>query len=79
MYVIVLKTARGWKSLAERPNTGVFFVPDLTVYALRAEVIALVEKHHFSAIYSDPLFVKDGGLASYGPIETIFPRRCWLC
>jgi putative ABC transport system substrate-binding protein len=61
---------RAVKSLAERPSTSVFFVPDVTVYALRAEIIALVEKHRLPAIYSDPFFVKDGGLASYGPDRT---------
>jgi len=29
-----------------RKAPGVFFLPDLTVEALRADVIALVERHH---------------------------------
>jgi len=53
-------------SLADRPNAGVFFLPDITTLILRAEVIALVEKHRLPAIYTDPIYVKSGGLAFYG-------------
>jgi putative ABC transport system substrate-binding protein len=52
-------------TLAERQNTGVFFPPDLTVTALRREVIGLVERYRLPAIYPDSEFVHEGGLASY--------------
>jgi putative tryptophan/tyrosine transport system substrate-binding protein len=52
-------------TLADRQNTGVFFPPDLTVTALRRQVIGLVERYRLPAIYPDSEFVHGGGLASY--------------
>jgi putative ABC transport system substrate-binding protein len=66
---------RAIKSLAERPNTSVFFMPDLTVNALRAEIIAQLEQYRIPAIYSDPIFVKNGGLAYYGTDRIEIFRR----
>jgi putative ABC transport system substrate-binding protein len=51
--------------LADRPNDGAFFLPDLTVNALRSQIISLVERHHLPAIYSEAIFVRSGGLVSY--------------
>jgi putative ABC transport system substrate-binding protein len=58
---------RAAAGLAQRHNAGAFFPPDLTLQALRAEVVALVARHRLPAIYSDPAFPKIGGLAFYGP------------
>jgi ABC-type uncharacterized transport system substrate-binding protein len=66
---------RAIASLAERRGTGVFFLPDVTVNALRAEAIALVGRHRLPAIYADPIFVKSGGLAFYGADRTDLFRR----
>jgi putative ABC transport system substrate-binding protein len=52
-------------SLANRPNSGVFFLPDLTTNALREEVIDLVAQRQLPAMYTERFFVKIGGLASY--------------
>ena len=52
--------------LSERQNAGVFFAPDLTVNALRNEIVALVARRGLPAIYTDAIFVKSGGLVSYG-------------
>jgi putative ABC transport system substrate-binding protein len=52
--------------LSERQNAGVFFAPDLTVNALRNEIVALVARRGLPAVYTDPIFVKSGGLVSYG-------------
>ncbi|HMA74096.1 MAG TPA: ABC transporter substrate-binding protein [Xanthobacteraceae bacterium] len=54
-------------SLADRGNSGIFFLPDLTTNALRDDVVALVTRRRVPAIYSDTFFVKLGGLAFYGP------------
>jgi putative ABC transport system substrate-binding protein len=62
-------------SVAAQPNSGVFFLPDLTINALRAEVIALMERYRVPAIYSDPIFVKKGGLAYYGTDRIDLYRR----
>jgi putative tryptophan/tyrosine transport system substrate-binding protein len=58
---------RAITSLAERGNSGIFFLPDITTNALRNDVVALVARHRVPAIYSEPFFVKIGGLAFYGP------------
>jgi putative tryptophan/tyrosine transport system substrate-binding protein len=58
---------RAAAGLAQRGNAGAFVPPDLTLQALRAEVVALVARHRLPTIYSDPAFPKIGGLAFYGP------------
>jgi putative ABC transport system substrate-binding protein len=58
---------RAVASLAERGNSGIFFLPDITTNALRDDVVPLVARHRVPAIYSDLFFVKIGGLAFYGP------------
>jgi putative tryptophan/tyrosine transport system substrate-binding protein len=57
---------RAVTSLADRGNSGIFFLPDLTTSALRDDVVALVARRRVPAIYSEPFFVKLGGLAFYG-------------
>jgi putative ABC transport system substrate-binding protein len=57
---------RAVANLADRPNSGIFFLPDLTINALRDDVVSLVTRRHVPAIYSEPFFVKLGGLAYYG-------------
>jgi putative tryptophan/tyrosine transport system substrate-binding protein len=61
--------------LTERGNAAVFFPPDITLQALRAEVVALVARHRLPAIYSDPAFPKVGGLAFYGADRLDLFRR----
>jgi putative ABC transport system substrate-binding protein len=61
--------------LADRSNAAVFFPPDVTLQALRAEVVALVARHRLPAIYSDPAFPKIGGLAFYGADRLDLFRR----
>jgi putative ABC transport system substrate-binding protein len=53
-------------NLADRQNSGIFFLPDLTISALRDDVVGLVARRRVPAIYSEPFFVKLGGLAYYG-------------
>jgi putative ABC transport system substrate-binding protein len=66
---------RAAASLADRANAGVFFVPDITTNALRADVVPLVGRHRLPAIYSEPMFVKRGGLAYYGADRLDLYRR----
>jgi putative tryptophan/tyrosine transport system substrate-binding protein len=58
---------RAVASLADRGNSAIFFLPDITTNALRDDVVALVARHRVPAIYSDSFFVRLGGLAFYGP------------
>jgi putative ABC transport system substrate-binding protein len=62
-------------SLADRGNSGIFFLPDITTNKLRDDVVALVARRRVPAIYSDSFFVKIGGLAFYGPARTDLFRR----
>jgi len=67
---------RALANLTDRRNSGVFFPPDITIQALREEIIALVDRHRLPAIYSDPAFPKIGGLAFYGADRIDMFRRC---
>jgi ABC-type uncharacterized transport system substrate-binding protein len=62
-------------SLAEQRNAAVLVPPDLTLQALREEVVAFAARHRLPAIYTDAVFVKIGGLASYGPDRIDMYRR----
>jgi putative tryptophan/tyrosine transport system substrate-binding protein len=66
---------RAVTSLADGPNSGIFFVPDITTLGLRREVVDLVARHRLPAIYWDFSFVKIGGLAFYGADRTDIFRR----
>jgi putative tryptophan/tyrosine transport system substrate-binding protein len=63
------------KTLAEQPNGGIFFPPDITITALRDQVTAIVARLHVPAIYTDRLFVISGGLVSYDADRTDIFRR----
>jgi ABC-type uncharacterized transport system substrate-binding protein len=69
---------RAVASLADRQKASVFFPPDVTIQALRGEVVALVGRHRVPAIYSDPVFPKIGGLAYYGADRVDMFRRAAL-
>jgi putative ABC transport system substrate-binding protein len=58
---------RGIASLAEQPNGGVLFPPDLTITSLRAQVVALLASRRVPAIFANSVFTAAGGLVSYGP------------
>ena len=52
-------------SFARLSNGGLIIGPDTTNTLQRAQIIALAARHHLPAIYSNRLFVVDGGLMSY--------------
>jgi putative ABC transport system substrate-binding protein len=60
---------------ADRQDTGVLFLPDVTVNALRDAVVTLLARRRLPAIYPDPVFVKIGGLAFYGADRLDLYRR----
>jgi putative ABC transport system substrate-binding protein len=66
---------RAIEALAEQPNGGVLFAPDVTIFALRDQVTAIVARHGVPAIYTDRLFVTSGGLVSYDADRTDIFRR----
>jgi len=57
---------RAVTSLAVNPNSGIFFMPDVSTLILRQEVVDLTARHRLPAMYWDASFVKYGGLAFYG-------------
>jgi putative tryptophan/tyrosine transport system substrate-binding protein len=61
--------------LADRPNSGILFPGDVTTIALRHEIVALLARSRLPAIYSEPIFVKSGGLAFYGADRAELYRR----
>jgi putative tryptophan/tyrosine transport system substrate-binding protein len=56
---------RSIRSFARASNGGLIIGPDTTNTLQRAQIIALAARHHLPAIYSNRLFVVDGGLMSY--------------
>ena len=66
---------RAIKNVAEKPNSGIFFPLDLTLTILRKQITALVERHRLPAIYSERVFVADGGLIFYGVDRADIYRR----
>jgi putative ABC transport system substrate-binding protein len=66
---------RALASLADRQDSGVLVPPDIAILALRDEAVDLLARRCLPAIYSDPAFVKVGGLASYGPDRVDLFRR----
>ena len=66
---------RAVAALADRQNSGILFPGDLTTIALRDEIVALIARQRLPAIYSDPAFMRAGGLAFYGPDRIDLYRR----
>jgi|SRR5262245_1210424 putative ABC transport system substrate-binding protein len=66
---------RAVTALADWQNSGVLFPTDLTTVALRDEIVPLIARHRLPAIYSDPAFMRVGGLAFYGPDRVELYRR----
>ena len=56
---------RSITSFAHLSDGGLIIGPDTTNTLQRAQIIALAARHHLPAIYSNRLFVVDGGLMSY--------------
>jgi putative tryptophan/tyrosine transport system substrate-binding protein len=53
------------ETLAQQPNGGVLFPPDLTITQLRGQLVTTVARRRMPAIYADRVIVKSGGLISY--------------
>ena len=63
------------KTVAERPNGGVFFPADLTVGGHLEQIVSLVARYGVPSIYSERLGVKIGGLVYYGTDRVDIFRR----
>jgi putative ABC transport system substrate-binding protein len=56
---------RAATELVARPHSAVFFPPDVTIQAFREQIVPLLGRTRIPAIYTDDVFVRIGGLASY--------------
>lgn len=54
-------------SLAGELTGGLIVMPDTFVFGRRAAIISLVASNRVPAVFNSSVFVRDGGLLSYGP------------
>jgi putative tryptophan/tyrosine transport system substrate-binding protein len=52
-------------SLSKQQDVGIVFPPDVTIVALREQIVAAIARHRLAAIFSDRALVRSGGLMSY--------------
>src|SRR5262249_40170115 len=71
----IVDIEREIKALAEQPNSGVLFLPDVTLFALRVQITSMVVRNRLPAVYTDRIFVASGGLISYDADRTDTFRR----
>jgi putative tryptophan/tyrosine transport system substrate-binding protein len=57
---------QGMAAFAPEPDGGLFVTQNTSALAHRKQLIALAERHRLPAVYASRVFVKDGGLLSYG-------------
>jgi ABC-type uncharacterized transport system substrate-binding protein len=57
---------QGMAAFAREPDGGLFVTQNTSALAHRKQLIALAERHRLPAVYASRVFVKDGGLLSYG-------------
>jgi putative tryptophan/tyrosine transport system substrate-binding protein len=63
-------------SLARRPGGGIIAAPGSFMNVHRASVISLSARSNIPTVYTSPIYVRDGGLLSYGPdLKTCFAAQ----
>jgi putative ABC transport system substrate-binding protein len=62
-------------SLGREPGSGLVVTPDSFMLVHRAPTILLAARNNVPAAYQSSVFVRDGGLLSYGPDEVDIFRR----
>ena len=62
-------------SLGREPGGGLVVMHDAFVQVHRAPIILLVARNNVPAVYQRSVFVRDGGLLSYGPNQVDIFRR----
>ena len=62
---------RGIAAFAREPNGGLIVVTGSTAIVRRDTIVAAAAKYRLPAVYPSRVFVAAGGLASYGPDDTI--------
>jgi putative ABC transport system substrate-binding protein len=59
---------RAIATLASKPNSGMFVLPDSTTSVHRDLIVALAARYRLPAVYNQRFFVDAGGLMSYGVV-----------
>jgi putative ABC transport system substrate-binding protein len=54
------------ESLGTEPGRGVIVLPSVVTIANRDRILALMARYLLPAVYEFPVFVREGGLISYG-------------
>jgi ABC-type uncharacterized transport system substrate-binding protein len=62
-------------ALGREPGGGLVVLPDAFVTAHRAPIISAAARNNVPAVYNNSIFVRDGGLLSYGPNQVDIWRR----
>jgi len=62
-------------SLGQEPGGGLIAMPDVLIMTHRAQIILLAARNNVPAVYPRSLYVRDGGLLSYGPDPVDIFRR----
>ena len=57
---------RAVAAAADQPNSGIFVPPDVTMSAFVEQTVASVARHRLPSIFSERVFVTNGGLVYYG-------------
>jgi len=66
---------RAAEAAAGSSNSGLFVAPDVTLYALTEQTVAILARHRLPAIYSDRNAARRGGLVYYGTDRLELFRR----
>jgi|SRR5262249_23395662 len=62
-------------SLGREAGGGLVVMPDGFMIGHRAQIVSLAARHHLAVVYNQAMYVKEGGLLSYGPVEIDIFRR----
>jgi ABC-type uncharacterized transport system substrate-binding protein len=57
----------GVNSFASTPNGAVIVTANPFAVGHRKQILELAERYKLPAVYSEPVYAKDGGLIAYGP------------
>jgi putative ABC transport system substrate-binding protein len=71
----ITDSERAIQAIAATQNGGIIFPPDITLLALREQIVAIVARSRVPTIYSDAVFTRTGGLASYSANRVELSRR----
>ncbi len=66
---------RAIRNIATLLNGGIIFPPDVTLVALREQIVPIIARNRVPTIYSDSAFTSIGGLVSYSADRLALSRK----